>query len=112
MAKKLLIIGAGMASGRMLEELLDRAPGAYEITLFNAEPRGNYNRIMLSPVLAGDKTYEEIVTHDDAWYAEKGVRTVFGRRVTKIDRAFKTVTDDAGETHNYDKLVLATGSDP
>ncbi len=112
MTKKLLIIGAGMASGRMLEELLDRAPGAYEITLFNAEPRGNYNRIMLSPVLAGDKTYEEIVTHDDAWYAEKGVRTVFGRRVTKIDRAFKTVTDDAGETHNYDKLVLATGSDP
>ncbi|MEO1121610.1 MAG: FAD-dependent oxidoreductase, partial [Pseudomonadota bacterium] len=112
MAKKLLIIGAGMASGRMLEELLDRAPGAYEITLFNAEPRGNYNRIMLSPVLAGDKTYEEIVTHGDAWYAEKGVRTVFGRRVTKIDRVFKTVTDDAGETHSYDKLVLATGSDP
>ncbi|MEO1330645.1 MAG: nitrite reductase large subunit NirB [Pseudomonadota bacterium] len=110
--EKLLIIGAGMASGRMLEELLDKAPGAFDVTLVNAEPRGNYNRIMLSPVLAGDKTYDEIVTHDDAWYAEHGVRTVFGRRIVEIDRAARTATDDAGEVHPYDRLVLGTGSDP
>ena len=63
MAQKLVVIGAGMASGRMLEHLTDAAPGAYQITLFNAEPRGNYNRIMLSPVLSGEKSYAEIVTH-------------------------------------------------
>ena len=67
MTQKLVIIGAGMASGRVIEHLVDNDPGAYDITLFNAEPRGNYNRIMLSPVLAGDQTYEEIVTHDDDW---------------------------------------------
>ncbi len=66
MAKKLIVIGAGMASGRMLEHLIDANPDAYDITLFNAEPRGNYNRLMLSPVLSGEKTYEEIVTHDAA----------------------------------------------
>ena len=63
MAQKLVVIGAGMASGRMLEHLFEEAPGAYEVTLFNAEPRGNYNRIMLSPVLSGEKTFEDIVTH-------------------------------------------------
>ena len=71
--KKLVVIGAGMASGRMLEHLFDADPAAYEVTLFNAEPRGNYNRLMLSPVLSGEKTYEEIVTHDEAWYADHKV---------------------------------------
>ena len=66
--QKLVVIGAGMASGRVLEHLFDHAPDAWDVTLFNAEPRGNYNRIMLSPVLSGEKTYAEIVTHDDAWY--------------------------------------------
>lgn len=67
--EKLVIIGAGMASGRALENLLELARGSCEIALFGAEPQGNYNRIMLSPVLSGEKTYEEIVTHDAAWYA-------------------------------------------
>ena len=83
--QKLVVIGAGMASGRMLEHLLDAAPDAFEVTLFNAEPRGNYNRIMLSPVLSGEKTFEEIVTHDDAWYAANSVITRFGESVTAID---------------------------
>ncbi len=61
---KLVVIGAGMATGRLLEHLFEAAPGRFEVTLFNAEGRGNYNRIMLSPVLSGEKTYEEIVTHD------------------------------------------------
>ena len=62
--QRLIVIGAGMASGRMLEHLFEAAPGAFEVTLFGAEPHGNYDRIMLSPVLSGEKTFEEIVTHD------------------------------------------------
>ncbi|MEM7722704.1 MAG: nitrite reductase large subunit NirB [Pseudomonadota bacterium] len=111
MTQRLVIIGAGMASGRVLEHLTDAAPDAFNITLFNGEPRGNYNRIMLSPVLAGDKTYEEIVTHDDAWYAERGVTCRFGEYVTRIDRAAKVVEGANGPVP-YDKLILATGSNP
>ena len=82
MTRKLVVIGAGMASGRVLEHLTDLAPDAFDITLFNAEPRGNYNRIMLSPVLSGDKTYADIITHDDAWYAARGIKTRLGAAVT------------------------------
>jgi nitrite reductase (NADH) large subunit len=111
MVKKLVVIGAGMASGRVLEHLTDTDPNAYDITLFNAEPRGNYNRIMLSPVLSGEKTYEEIVTHDDDWYAEKGVNCRFGEIVVEIDRERKVVVGQNGEAP-YDKLLIATGSAP
>lgn len=107
---KLVVIGAGMASGRMLEHLYD-AGFQGEVSLFNGEPRGNYNRLMLSPVLSGEKTYAQIVTHDDAWYAEKGVQCRFGEHVTKIDRARKVVVSKGGETP-YDALVIATGSAP
>ncbi len=109
MAQKLVIIGAGMASGRMLEELFEQAPPAYDITLFGAEPRGNYNRIMLSPVLAGSKTYDEIVTHDADWYRDHGVECRFGEAIVKIDRKKKRVISAGGVTE-YDKLVIATGS--
>jgi len=111
MGEKLVVIGAGMASGRMLEHLFAADPDRYEVTLFGAEPRGNYNRIMLSPVLAGEKTYEDIVTHDAAWYAAHKVTTRFGRTVTKIDRAAKVVTANGVNTP-YDRLVIATGSAP
>ncbi|MFD3191924.1 nitrite reductase large subunit NirB [Sedimentitalea sp. HM32M-2] len=111
MTQKLVIIGAGMASGRVIEELIETDPDAYDITLFNAEPRGNYNRIMLSPVLSGDKTYEDIVTHDDAWYAENGITCRFGEHVVKIDRQRKVVTGQNGPVP-YDKLLIATGSAP
>jgi nitrite reductase (NADH) large subunit len=111
MTQKIVVIGAGMASGRVLEHLTDAAPDAFDITLFNAEPRGNYNRIMLSPVLAGDQTYDEIVTHDDAWYADRAITCRFGEKVTGIDRAAKTVTGTHGPV-DYDRLILATGSDP
>ena len=112
MKKKLVIIGAGMASGRVIEHLRDADPEGYDITLFNAEPRGNYNRIMLSPVLSGEKTYEEIVTHDDAWYAANDVTCRFGERVVNIDRAAKTVTAENGDVLAYDKLLIGTGSNP
>jgi len=109
--KKLVVIGAGMASGRMLEHLFDADPTAYEVTLFNAEPRGNYNRLMLSPVLSGEKSYEEIVTHDDDWYAQHNVTCRFGEKVVSIDRAAKVVHGEQGPVP-YDKLVVATGSNP
>jgi nitrite reductase [NAD(P)H] large subunit len=111
MKRKLVVVGAGMASGRLLEQLLKASPGTYDVTLFGAEPRGNYNRIMLSPVLAGEAAADEIVTHDSAWYASHGVACRFGETVTKINRATKTVHSRNGETP-YDKLVLATGSAP
>jgi nitrite reductase (NADH) large subunit len=111
MRRKLVVIGAGMASGRMLEHLFEAAPGQWEVTLFNAEPRGNYNRLMLSPVLSGEKTYAEIVTHDEAWYAAHGVTCRFGEAVTRIDRARGVVISNGGETP-YDRLVIATGSAP
>ncbi|GGF36472.1 nitrite reductase large subunit [Youhaiella tibetensis] len=110
MSEKLVIIGAGMASGRMLDHLFETAHD-FEVTLFGAEPRGNYNRIMLSPVLAGEKRYEDIVTHDAAWYAANGVDCRFGHAVTKIDRHARTVFANGVETP-YDKLVIATGSAP
>ena len=109
--QKLVIIGAGMAAGRFLENLLEARPDAYEVTLFNAEPRGTYNRIMLSPVLWGEKSYQEIVTHDDDWYATNKVTCRFGERVASIDRDRKVVVGEKGEVA-YDRLVIATGSSP
>ena len=111
MTKKLIVIGAGMASGRVLEHLFDAEAG-YDVTLFNAEPRGNYNRIMLSPVLSGEKTYDEIVTHDADWYEANGVTCRFGERVAAIDRMSKTVTAENGDVLAYDKLIFGTGSNP
>ncbi|MFD0909591.1 nitrite reductase large subunit NirB [Ruegeria arenilitoris] len=111
MKQKLVVIGAGMASGRVLEHLTETAPDAFDITLFNAEPRGNYNRIMLSPVLSGDKTYEDIVTHDGDWYAQRGIACRFGEHVVRIDREMKVVEGENGHVP-YDKLLIATGSAP
>lgn len=111
MSRKLIVIGAGMASGRLLEHLFE-AGGDWDVTLINAEPRGCYNRIMLSPVLSGERSYAEIVTHDADWYAAHGVTTRFGVRVAEIDRAAKRVVTHAGEVLAYDTLVIATGSQP
>ncbi|UUX49496.1 nitrite reductase large subunit NirB [Nisaea acidiphila] len=112
MSKKLVVIGNGMAPGRALERLLDQAPEAYEITIFNAEPRVNYDRIMLSPVLSGEKTYQDILIHDDAWYEKHGITLKKGCKVTAIDCAGKTVTGADGSVAAYDKLLIATGSAP
>jgi len=112
MARKLVIIGNGMAPGRMLEHLFEAAPGRFEVTIFNAEPRVNYDRIMLSPVLSGEKSYDDIVIHGDGWYIQNGVTLYKGHRVVAIDRAARTVTSDQGVTEGYDRLVIATGSVP
>jgi nitrite reductase (NADH) large subunit len=112
MTEKLVIIGNGMAPGRMLEHLFEKAPGQYQVTIFNAEPRVNYDRIMLSPVLSGEKEYEEIVIHGDGWYIKNNVTLYKGHKVVGIDRLNKTVTSSHGVVESYDKLVIATGSVP
>ena len=90
MTEKLVIVGNGMAPGRMLEHLLEAAPGRYQVTIFNAEPRVNYDRIMLSPVLSGEKDYEQIVIHGDGWYIDNEVTLYKGHRVVEIDRENRT----------------------
>ncbi len=112
MKQRLVVVGNGMAPGRALERLLETAPDAYDITIFNAEPRVNYDRIMLSPVLSGEKSFAEIVIHGDGWYVEHGVTLYKGHKVTAIDRLNKTVTSEHGVTVGYDKLIVATGSLP
>jgi len=112
MPRKLVVIGNGMAAGRVLDELLARDPDAYSVTVFGAEPRVNYNRIMLSPVLAGEKAYEDILIHDDAWYAANRIDLRHGVAVTHIDREAKQVTGADGSVTSYDALLLATGSSP
>ena len=112
MPKKLVVIGNGMAAGRALEELFERAPGAYEVTIFGAEPRVNYNRIMLSPVLSGEKAYEDILIHDDAWYETHGITLYRGKQIVEIDRAARRVIAADGTAADYDRLLVATGSMP
>ncbi|GGJ41065.1 nitrite reductase large subunit [Sphingopyxis bauzanensis] len=108
----LVVIGNGMAGCRAVEELIARDADRYRVTIFGAEPRVNYNRIMLSPVLAGEKSFDDIVINDADWYAANGIALVAGDPVTAIDRAAKTVTTRSGTTESYDRLLIATGSDP
>ena len=112
MKKKLVVIGNGMAPGRALEKLLEASPDTFDVTIFNAEPRVNYDRIMLSPLLSGEKSFEQIVIHGDGWYVKHGVTLYKGCTVTDIDRAKKTVTSATGITASYDQLIIATGSQP
>jgi nitrite reductase (NADH) large subunit len=109
---KLVMIGNGMAGVRTLEELLKLAPDLYDITVFGAEPHPNYNRILLSPVLAGEQTVDDIVLNPLDWYAEHGITLHTGKKVVKIDRAARTVEADDGTCADYDRLLLATGSNP
>jgi len=113
---KLVLIGNGMAGVRTLEELLKIAPDLYDITVFGAEPHPNYNRILLSPVLAGEQKLEDIVLNDWAWYQDNGITLHAGCTVRSVDRVKRLVhaTNAAGETVSapYDRLILATGSNP
>jgi len=110
--EKLVLVGNGMAGMRTLEELLTIAPDQYDITVFGAEPHGNYNRILLSPVLAGEKTVEQIMLNDLDWYAARGITLHAGKAVTQINRARRQVIAADGAFAPYDRLLLATGSDP
>jgi nitrite reductase (NADH) large subunit len=109
---KLVVIGNGMAGIRTVEELLKLAPDLYEITVFGAEPHPNYNRILLSPVLAGEQKLEDIVLNDLDWYAAHGIRLHLGKAVTRIDRRARCVHAADGIVEPYDRLLIATGSTP
>jgi nitrite reductase (NADH) large subunit len=109
---KLVMVGNGMAGVRTLEELLKVAPDVYDITVFGAEPHANYNRILLSPVLAGEQTIQDIMLNDVDWYAENGITLHLGRKIVKIDRAARKVIAEDGTICEYDRLLLATGSNP
>ena len=109
---KLVMVGNGMAGVRTLEELIKLAPDLYDITVFGAEPHPNYNRILLSPVLAGEQTLPDIVLNDLAWYKNNHITLHTGKTVVKIDRKAREVIADDGTRENYDRLLLATGSNP
>jgi nitrite reductase (NADH) large subunit len=110
--QKLVVIGNGMAGMRTIEELLSTSPDKYDITVFGAEPYGNYNRIMLSAVLCGDKTMENILIHNYHWYKDNHITLHAGesKTVVRIERGYQQVIAQDGTTANYDRLLIATGS--
>ncbi|MEO8102409.1 MAG: FAD-dependent oxidoreductase, partial [Betaproteobacteria bacterium] len=109
---KLVVVGNGMAGMRTVEELLKLTPDLYDITVFGAEPHPNYNRILLSPVLAGEQTLPDIILNDLDWYAQHHIRLHTSKKVVKIDRRAREVIADDGTREPYDRLLLATGSNP
>ncbi|WP_284618775.1 nitrite reductase large subunit NirB [Aquabacterium humicola] len=109
---KLVMVGNGMAGVRTIEELLKIAPDLYDITVFGAEPHPNYNRILLSPVLAGEQTVDEIILNPLSWYEDNGITLHLGKKVVKVDRTRRLVIAEDGTTAEYDRLLLATGSNP
>lgn len=110
--KSLVIVGNGMATGRLLDELLKRDPHRFQITVIGDEPQGSYNRIMLSPVLAGEVTEQSVLTKPREWYQHRSIEFIGGARVTRIDSREQWVCTDLGQKFAYDELVLATGSRP
>ncbi|WP_310388882.1 nitrite reductase large subunit NirB, partial [Roseateles sp.] len=109
---KLVMVGNGMAGVRTLEELLKMTPDLYDITVFGAEPHPNYNRILLSPVLAGEQTIDEIILNPLDWYADNNITLHLGKTVTQIDRIKRRVIAADGTEADYDRLLIATGSLP
>ncbi len=112
MKQRLVVIGNGMAGMRTVEELLTAAPDKYQITVFGSEPYGNYNRIMLSSVLCGEKTIEDIVINNRQWYIDNGITLHAGehKTVARIDRKNRKVYAQDGTVAGYDRLLIATGS--
>jgi nitrite reductase (NADH) large subunit len=110
--RRLVVVGNGMAGMRTVEELLKAAPSLYDIEIFGAEPRGNYNRVLLSPVLSGETRVDDIMLHPLSWYREQGVTLHAGDPVVAIDRVRRRVTSRSGVEAAYDRLLVATGSNP
>lgn len=109
---RLVVVGNGMAGMRTVEELLRLSPDRYDITVFGSEPHGNYNRILLSPVLAGEKTLDDIMLNTREWYLRNDITLHAGDPVLAIDRIRRTVKSASGLEVSYDRLLLATGSKP
>ena len=112
MKQKLIIVGAGMVGVRLIENLLKVAPERYEIQVFNKEPAAGYNRIMLSPVLAGEKKLADIITHDEAWFEERKVQLFIDTEIVSVDQKKQSVVTSKGKEFLFDKLIIATGSAP
>jgi nitrite reductase (NADH) large subunit len=110
--RRLVLIGNGMSGMRTVEELMKLAPEMYEIEIFGAENHGNYNRILLSPLLAGEKRIDEIMLHPLPWYEERGVRLHLDDPIVRIDRVRRLVHSRSGTAARYDRLLIATGSKP
>ncbi|MGJ4858452.1 NAD(P)/FAD-dependent oxidoreductase [Labrys sp. La1] len=110
MTEKLLIIGNGMASVKLCEEIAAHAPGRFETTVVGAEPRPGYNRVLLSALLAGDIGRDGITLRDESWYGTQGIRLVTGQTVTGLDPAARTAHLANGAALSFDRVVLATGS--
>lgn len=110
--EKLVMIGNGMAGVRTVEHLLKLAPHAYDITIIGDEPHPNYNRIMLSSVLAGSTDMKEIVINDWDWYKENGIKLVVGEKAVRIDTKQRQITTQLGKHFDYDRVIIATGSQP
>ncbi len=108
----LVMVGNGMAGVRTLEEMLKIAPDQYDITVFGAEPYANYNRILLSPVLAGEQTIKDIMLNDVDWYEANKITLHLGKKIARIDRVNRLVIAADGTSAPYDRLLLATGSNP
>lgn len=109
---KLVMVGNGMAGVRTLEELIKIAPDLYDISVFGAEPHPNYNRILLSPVLAGEQTLDEIVLNSWDWYKDHHITLHAGKKVIEVDRVRRIVRADDGTQEQYDRLLMCTGSNP
>lgn len=109
---KLVMVGNGMAGVRTIEEVLKLTPDMYDITVFGAEPHPNYNRILLSPVLAGEQTLDEIVLNPWEWYTENHITLHAGKKVVEVDRVRRIVRADDGTEAEYDRLLICTGSNP
>ena len=109
---RLVMVGNGMAGVRTIEELLKVAPDLYDITVFGAEPHPNYNRILLSPVLAGEQTLDEIVLNSWDWYKDNHITLHAGKKVVEVDRVKRIVRADDGTEVEYDRLLMCTGSNP
>ncbi|MEX2575184.1 MAG: nitrite reductase large subunit NirB [Halofilum sp. (in: g-proteobacteria)] len=108
----LVVIGNGMAGMRAVEELLAIDDELFNITVCGSEPYGNYNRIMLSPLLAGEKELDEIMINTREWYDEHGITLHAGDPVVGIDRKRRMVQTQSGKELPYDRLLMATGSTP
>jgi nitrite reductase (NADH) large subunit len=109
---KLVMVGNGMAGVRTIEELIKIAPELYDVTVFGAEPYPNYNRILLSPVLAGEQTLDEIVLNSWDWYKDNHITLHAGKKVVEIDRVKRIARADDGTEVEYDRLLMCTGSNP
>ncbi|MEK4352441.1 nitrite reductase large subunit NirB [Paenibacillus sp. FSL R5-0475] len=107
--EKLVLVGNGMAGIGTIEQIL-KLGGAYDITVFGSEPHPNYNRIMLSYVLEGSKTLNDIILNDWNWYEDNNITLHTGTTVTRIDEGSKQVVTDSGMIVPYDKVIIATGS--